>query len=161
MQRYNCAADVLEDAGTIRVQQRRRNRDQNGGLVLELLADSISWKKRLHYFATDAIWQERFHLHFTFIWRGFCLKWWGTFMALELKWNQSPSLVRGQTAQTCCGDKNTTYIETNVENKPVPEQASQLWHCGGCAFTSQWPSPSANTSASMLISALVYNTKED
>lgn len=54
MRIYNCAADVLEDAGTIRVQQRRRSSDQNDGLLLELLFDSISRKKRLHYFTTSA-----------------------------------------------------------------------------------------------------------
>lgn len=33
--KLNCAADVLEDAWTIRVQQRRRNSDQISGLVLD------------------------------------------------------------------------------------------------------------------------------
>lgn len=56
-------------------------------------------------------------------------------MALELKWNQPSSLDTEQTV-LLWGEKNTTYIKTNVKNKPVSEQVSQLWHHGGCAFTS-------------------------
>lgn len=46
-------------------------------------------------------------------------------MALELKWNQPSSLDTEQTV-LLWGGKNTTYIKTNVKNKPVSEQVSQL-----------------------------------